>query len=68
AISKEEKLSHTYGKSYHDLVRIRKKVFPEVPDAVLYPTDEMEIQRILAWAVENRVAIVPWGGGTNVTG
>ncbi len=68
AISKEDKLSHTYGKSYHDLVRIRKRVFSQVPDAVLYPTDETEIQRILAWAVENRVALVPWGGGTSVTG
>jgi alkyldihydroxyacetonephosphate synthase len=68
AVSKAERLSHTYGKSYHDLVRIRRKVFPEVPDAVLYPKDEEEIQRILAWAAENRVAVVPWGGGTSVTG
>jgi len=68
ALSTEEKLSHTYGKSYHDLVRIRRKVFPEVPDAVLYPNSEEEIQAILAWAIENRMALVPWGGGTSVTG
>jgi len=68
ALSREERLSHTYGKSYHDLIRIRRRVFPEVPDAVLYPKNEEEIQGILSWAVENRVAIVPWGGGTSVTG
>lgn len=68
ALSREEKLSHTYGKSYHDLVRIRRKSFPEVPDGVLYPENEKEIQRILRWAVENHVAVVPWGGGTSVTG
>lgn len=68
ALSKKEKLSHTYGKSYHDLIRIRRKSFPEVPDGVLYPENEEEIQRILAWAVENHVAVVPWGGGTSVTG
>jgi alkyldihydroxyacetonephosphate synthase len=66
--SKEEKLAHTYGKSYHDLIRIRRKVFSEVPDAVVYPVSEEEIQGILAWAAENRVGVVPWGGGTSVTG
>jgi len=68
ALSKVERLSHTYGKSYHDLIRIRRKVFREVPDAVLYPVNEDEICKILAWAAENRVALVPWGGGTSVTG
>ncbi len=68
ALSRGERLSHTYGKSYHDLIRIRKKVFPEVPDAVLYPVTEDEIRKILNWAVEHRVALVPWGGGTSVTG
>jgi len=68
ALSKEEKLAHTYGKSYHDLIRIRRRVFPEVPDAVVYPKNEAEIREILAWAIENLVALVPWGGGTSVTG
>ncbi|NIQ37054.1 MAG: FAD-binding protein [Proteobacteria bacterium] len=68
ALSREEKLSHTYGKSYHDLVRIRRRIFPEVPDAVLYPKDEKEVLRVFIWAVENRAAVVPWGGGTSVTG
>jgi len=68
ASSKEEKLTHTYGKSYHDLIRIRRRIFPQVPDAVLYPLNELEIQRILSWAVENHVGLVPWGGGTSVTG
>jgi alkyldihydroxyacetonephosphate synthase len=68
ALSKEAKLSHTYGKSYHDLIRIRREVFPEVPDVVLYPENETEIQKLLNWAIENRVAVVPWGGGTSVTG
>jgi alkyldihydroxyacetonephosphate synthase len=67
-LSREEKLSHTYGKSYHDLVRVRRGVFPEVPDAVLYPQEEEEIERILGWASRNHVAIVPRGGGTSVTG
>jgi alkyldihydroxyacetonephosphate synthase len=67
-LSEEEKITHTYGKSYHDLIRIRKNEFPHVPDAILYPTTEEEIRGVLTWAAENRVALVPWGGGTSVTG
>jgi alkyldihydroxyacetonephosphate synthase len=68
ALSQGERLSHIYGKSYHDLVRIRRRVFSEAPDAVLYPVNEDEIRNILAWASKSHVALVPWGGGTSVTG
>jgi alkyldihydroxyacetonephosphate synthase len=66
--SKDERVAHTYGKSYHDLLRIRYKIFPEAPDAVLYPESESEIREILAWASEHQVGVIPWGGGTSVVG
>lgn len=66
--SKSSRISHTYGKSYHDLIRIRRKEFPHTPDAVIFPHSEDEILKIMQWAVENRIAVVPWGGGTSVVG
>ncbi len=68
SISKLSRISHTYGKSYHDLIRIRRKIFPHAPDAVIFPQNEEEILKILQWAVENQIAVVPWGGGTSVVG
>jgi len=67
-LSKETRLSHTYGKSYHDLIRIRRRIFPQAPDAVLFPGNEKELEKIVAWAAENEIALVPWGGGTSVVG
>ncbi len=67
-LSEETRLIHTYGKSYHDLIRIRRKIFPLVPDAVLFPENEKELEKIVLWAAENEIALVPWGGGTSVVG
>jgi len=66
--SELSRISHTYGKSYHDLIRIRYKIFPQTPDAVIFPQNEEEILKILHWSVENQIAVVPWGGGTSVVG
>jgi alkyldihydroxyacetonephosphate synthase len=38
------------------------------PDAVLRPQDEAEVERLLAVCVREGVRVVPWGGGTSVTG
>ena len=62
------RISHTYGKSYHDLIRVRYKLFPNTPDAVLFPEIEEDVEKILNWARKNKIAIVPWGGGTSVVG
>ncbi|NOX37307.1 MAG: FAD-binding oxidoreductase [Calditrichaeota bacterium] len=62
------RLVHTYGKSYRDLIRIRLRQFPRVPDAVLFPDNEDEIIQILRWATRHRIAVVPRGGGTSVVG
>jgi len=67
-MDRESKLTHTYGKSYHDMIRIRRGIFPVVPDAVVYPETEEDIQAILHWAEENSVGVIPRGGGTSVVG
>ena len=39
-----------------------------VPDWIVRPETTEEIARLLAWAQENKVSIVPWGGGSGVCG
>jgi alkyldihydroxyacetonephosphate synthase len=68
SISKLDRISHTYGKSYHDLIRVRHKLFRDTPDAVLFSESEEQVEKIIKWAEENKIAIVPWGGGTSVVG
>ena len=51
-----------------DLLRARSGDLDDAPDAVVRPGDHDEVQAVLDWAVEHHVAVVPFGGGTSVTG
>jgi alkyldihydroxyacetonephosphate synthase len=59
---------HAHGRSYLDLVRGFRGEFPHPPDAVAAPRDEDELRAVLAWAVDEDLAVVPVGGGTSVVG
>ena len=58
----------TRGKSTPDLLRARAGDLADAPDAVVRPDGHDEVVAVLAWASEHRVAVVPFGGGTCVTG
>ncbi|MCD6639328.1 MAG: FAD-binding oxidoreductase [Nocardioides sp.] len=58
----------TRGKSTPDLLRARAGDLSDAPDAVVRPDGHDEVAAVLAWASEHRVAVVPFGGGTCVTG
>ena len=58
----------TRGKSTPDLLRARAGDLTDAPDAVVRPADHDEVVAVLAVAVEHHVAVVPFGGGTSVTG
>ncbi|WBU37047.1 FAD-binding oxidoreductase [Homoserinibacter sp. YIM 151385] len=59
---------HAYGKSLRDLVRVRAGDLGRVPDIVVYPADEAEVQRIVDAAVAQDAVIIPFGGGSNIAG
>ncbi len=58
----------TRGKSTPDLLRARNGDLADAPDAVVRPGSPEDVAAVLAWAVEHHVAVVPFGGGTCVTG
>ncbi|MFB6165823.1 MAG: FAD-binding oxidoreductase [Haloarculaceae archaeon] len=64
----EDRVRHTYGRSYRDLVRGFHGDYEPAPDAVAEPTSEGEIAALLEWATAAGVAVVPYGGGTSVVG
>src|SRR5437870_681183 len=60
--------SHALGKSYCDVVRGFYGRFEHPPDFVARPRDEADVERVLAWCASERVAAIPYGGGTSVVG
>lgn len=58
----------TRGRSTPDLLRQRAGDLADAPDAVVRPGDHDQVAAVLAWAVAHHVAVVPFGGGTSVTG
>jgi alkyldihydroxyacetonephosphate synthase len=58
----------TRGKSTPDLLRARAGDLSDAPDVVVRPGDHADVAAVLALAVAHRLAVVPFGGGTSVTG
>jgi alkyldihydroxyacetonephosphate synthase len=63
-----ERVSHSLGKAYRDVVRGFRGEFENPPDLVAFPKDESEIEVVLEWCEAEGAAIVPFGGGTSVVG
>ncbi|MFT4235038.1 MAG: FAD-binding oxidoreductase [Microbacterium sp.] len=64
----QDRVIHTYGKSLRDLLRIRGNILPRVPDAIVYPGTEDDVQKVLAHAAKNDYVVIPFGGGSNIAG
>jgi alkyldihydroxyacetonephosphate synthase len=63
-----ERVSHSLGKAYRDVVRGFRGEFESPPDLVAFPSDESEIEVVLEWCEAEGAAVVPFGGGTSVVG
>jgi alkyldihydroxyacetonephosphate synthase len=63
-----DRLIHAYGKSFVDSVRIFERQAPSAPDVVAYPGSEQDIVDLMDWASTNKVAVIPFGGGSSVVG
>ena len=66
--SRHERLVHTYGKGFRDLFRMRRGMAEGAPDLVLYPEDEHDVLLIIRAAAQHDVAVIPFGGGSNIAG
>ena len=62
------RVTHTYGRSYPDLVRLRALDCTAAPSAVVYPCSHEEVRSVLAACAAAGVEVVPFGGGTSVVG
>ena len=64
----EARVRHARGKSTPDLLRLRGGDPLTAPDLVLWPGSHDEVLALLRICSQERVAVVPFGGGTSVVG
>ncbi|MGN9844737.1 FAD-binding oxidoreductase [Nonomuraea sp. H19] len=64
----EARVRHTRGKSTPDLLRMRAGDGSDAPDAVVLPGSHEEVEELLRLCTRERIAVVPFGGGTSVVG
>jgi alkyldihydroxyacetonephosphate synthase len=64
----ESRLRHARGKSTPDLLTLRAGDAGAGPDLVLYPDSHDQVLELLQICSQQRVAVVPFGGGTTVVG
>ncbi len=65
---RKERVIHAYGKGFRDLFRLRRGLAAGAPDLVVYPESESDVCLTLRAAVERDVAVIPFGGGSNISG
>jgi len=64
----DDLVTHAYGKSYPELLKLRKGIVDTPPDMVIYPRTEEEIVQIVQICYQQKIAITPFGGQSSVTG
>ncbi|MCX7998672.1 MAG: FAD-binding oxidoreductase [Leptospiraceae bacterium] len=63
-----ERIFHSAGKSYYDVVRVRYGLLKDYVDVVCYPQTEEQISAILKFCSSKKIAVIPFGGGSSVVG
>ena len=63
-----DRVVHARGKSLHDLVRTRRGDLGRLPDVVVNPGDEDEVAAVLRAAIDADAVVIPFGGGTSISG
>jgi len=63
----EVRLRHGHGHTQEEMYAIKYGRLPRIPDLVVYPSREEDVEALVEAALRHGVCLVPYGGGTNVT-
>src|SRR5882757_8266590 len=63
-----DRVAHSLGKAYRDVVRGFRGEFSNPPDLVAYPSSPEDVDAILSFCSDEKAAAIPFGGGTSVVG
>lgn len=62
----ETRVVHGFGKGVRDLLRVRAGRLSRLPDVVVYPGTQQEVERLVDAVVAADGVLIPFGGGSNI--
>ena len=68
SLEAHDRLLYSYGKSFPDLLRVRRGVVTRAPDAVLWPACHQQVEAVVSLAQQLNFCLIAFGGGTNIVG
>lgn len=63
-----DRLIRAHGQTLFDIHTLREGTFARIPDLVVWPTCHDDCVKLVKLANDHNVAIIPFGGGTSVSG
>ncbi len=63
-----DRVVHARGKSLRDLVRQRRGELGRLPDVVVRPGSEADVEAVMRAALAADAVVIPFGGGSNISG
>jgi alkyldihydroxyacetonephosphate synthase len=63
----ELRLRHGHGHTQQEMYALKYDRLARVPDLVVHPTEQAQVEALVRLAGEHDVCLIPFGGGTNVT-
>lgn len=64
----ETRVRHARGQSLPDWLDMHSGNVDTFPDGVAFPESTEQVREVLAYARENNLVVIPYGGGTSVVG
>lgn len=68
SIEGEDRLVRSHGQTLHDIYSLRHGGFKRIPDIVVWPKCHQDVVTLVKLANTHDVALIPYGGGTSVSG
>jgi alkyldihydroxyacetonephosphate synthase len=62
------RLRHGHGHTQDEMFAIKHERLERIPDLVVFPESDEQVAQLIAAAKRHNVVLIPFGGGTNVTG
>ncbi|KAJ8981180.1 hypothetical protein NQ317_017273, partial [Molorchus minor] len=63
-----DRVVRAHGQTLHDIYLLRTGVIKRIPDVVLWPKCHDDVVKIVGFANEFNIVVIPFGGGTAVSG